>query len=145
MSAENVELVLGLQPPPDLDLAHLFRDDAAFAAMTEAVAPKLHPDVEIVAIEPTRGATIYRGLDGLRAFNLDWLSPWATYRAEIVDAKDLGDRVLLFVRDFGCRPGSSQDVVQNAASVWTLREGKVLRAEFYADRTTALEAVGLEG
>ncbi len=126
-------------------MAHLFRDDAAFAAMTKVVAPKLHPDFEVVGIEPTRGETIYRGLDGLRAFNLDWLSPWETYRAEIVDAKDLGDRVLLFVRDFGRREGSSQDVVQDAGSVWTLREGKVARAEFYADRAEALKAAGVEG
>jgi ketosteroid isomerase-like protein len=145
VSDENVELVLGLQPPRDLDLAHLFRDDAAFAAMIKVVAPKLHPDCEIVGIEPTRGKTIYRGLDGLRAFNLDWLSPWETYRAEIVDAKNLGDRVLLLVRDFGRRKGSSQDVVQNAASIWTLREGEVVRVEFYADRSTAFEAAGLAG
>ena len=144
MSQKNVELVLGLQPPPDLDMAHLFRDDAAFAAMIKVVAPKLHPDFEVVGIEATRGKTTYRGLDGYRAGWLDWLAPWATYRAEIVDAKDLGDRVLLFVRDFGRRNGSSQDVVQDAGSVWTLREGKVARAEFYADRTAALEAVGLE-
>ena len=60
-------------------------------------------------------------------------------------AKDLGDRVLLFVRDFGRREGSSQDVVQDAGSVWTLREGKVARAEFYADRAEALKAAGVGG
>ncbi len=144
MSQENVEGVLGLQPPPGLDMAHLFRDDAAFAAMINLVAPKLQPDFEVVGIEPTRGETIYRGLDGYRAGWLDWLAPWATYRAEIVDAKDLGDRVLLLVRDFGHRNGSSRDVVQDAGSVWTLREGKIARAGFYANRTEALKAVGLE-
>ena len=31
-----------------------------------------------------------------------------------------------------------------AAAVWTVRDGKVARVEFYTDRAAALEAIGLE-
>jgi hypothetical protein len=85
------------------------------------------------------------GIDGLREVWLDWLSPWETYRTEIEEARDLGDRVLLLVHDFGRRTGSTQEVALNGASVWTVRDGTIVRAEFHSDRTTALEAVGRGG
>ena len=49
MSQENVELVRGLQPTPETDLVTLFRDEAAFAALIEAVSPFFHEDFEVVA------------------------------------------------------------------------------------------------
>jgi hypothetical protein len=86
-----------------------------------------------------------RRIDGLREVWLDWLSPGETYRTEIEEARDLGDRVLLLVHDFGRRTGSTQEVALNGASVWTVRDGTIVRAEFHSDRTTALEAVGRGG
>src|SRR5438874_13692162 len=44
MSQENVELIRGLQPAPDVDVAALFRDRAAWAALMETVAPPMHED-----------------------------------------------------------------------------------------------------
>jgi ketosteroid isomerase-like protein len=136
-----VELIVGLQPAREVDIAQLLRDEAARSAL----APLIAPDFEAVAIDALRGETTYRGIDGLRELWQDWLSPWEAYRTEIEETRDLGDRVLLLVRDFGRRTGSTQEVALNAAAVWTVREGKIVRAEFHTDRTTALEAVGLEG
>jgi ketosteroid isomerase-like protein len=145
MSQENVELIVRLQPAPSVDIAELFRDEVASTALVEAVAPVLNPDFEAVFVDALRGETTYRGIDGLREAWLDWLSPWETYRTEVEEARDLGERVLLLVRDFGRREGSTQDVALNGAAVWTLREGTVVRAEFHHDRATALKAVGLTG
>lgn len=47
-------------------------------------------------------------------------------------------------RDLGRREGSTQEVELLGAAVWTIRNGKIVRAEFYPDRAEALEAVGLE-
>jgi ketosteroid isomerase-like protein len=66
-----------------------------------------------------------------------------TYRTEIEEGIDLGDRVLLRLRDFGRRAGSSQEVKLTAAAVWTVHGGKVARIDFYATRAEALKAVGL--
>jgi ketosteroid isomerase-like protein len=100
VSRENVELIRGLQPAPDVDLAELFRDDAAAAALLAAIAPLFRADFE---------------------------------------------KTVVLVRDYGLRKGSDAEVAVRAAAVWTVREGKVARAEFYADRAEALEAVGLSG
>jgi ketosteroid isomerase-like protein len=140
-----VEIVTGLQPAPDVDIAQLFRDDAMLKALAETVAPLLHPEFEVVFMDALRGETTYPGIDGLSEGWLDWLFPWETYRTELEEALDLGERVLLLVRDYGRREGNTQEVVLNGAAIWTLRDGKIARLEFHNDRATALKAVGLEG
>jgi len=42
-------------------------------------------------------------MNGLMEAWLDWTTPLASYRTEIDDATDLGEQVLLFVRDFARR------------------------------------------
>jgi ketosteroid isomerase-like protein len=143
MSQENLELIVSLQPARDVDIAHMFRDDAIVEAVATTLAPLLHPDFEAAVVDALRGETTYRGFDGLRELWLDWLSPWEAYRTELEEARDLGDRVLLLVHDFGRREGSTREVVLNSATVWTLRDGKIARAEFFAIRSDAFKAAGL--
>ena len=127
----------------EMEIAQVVRNDDVWAARVEAVAAFYHPDVESVRLGLPDGRT-YTGLDGLRNLWLEWLAPWTTYRIEAEDVIDLGDRVLLLAHVFG-RLGESQAEVENTvASVYTVRDGKIARAEFYLDRTEALKAVGLE-
>jgi ketosteroid isomerase-like protein len=144
MSRENVELVMALQLGPEVDLARLFRDDDMWAAGTETLAALYHSDAESVFPNLLGGGKTYIGPDGLRTGWLDWLAPWETYRAEVQEAVDLGDRVLLLIRDYARRRGSEAELRSSNAAVWTVRDGKVARAEFYPNRDEALRAVGLE-
>jgi ketosteroid isomerase-like protein len=142
MSQENLEIVKALQPPPGMDLALLFRDEATAAAAMEALASRFHDDFEVTvasALPPSR----YAGLDGLRNAWLEWLEPWDSYRTEIEELIDVGDQVVVFTRDFGRRTGVEAEVSVLGAAVWTVRGGKLARADFYAHRDQALEAVGL--
>jgi ketosteroid isomerase-like protein len=145
MSRENVELVLGsIQPGPDVDFVPLFRDDAVWAAAVEATAPLFHTDFEIVARDMPGGDKAYTGLDGMKAVWLDWLTPWATYRAEVKEAIDLGERVLLLYHSFGRLEGSTTEVKDELASLWTVHDGRIAAVEFYAtSHAEALEALGL--
>jgi|ERR1039458_4185744 ketosteroid isomerase-like protein len=143
MSQENLELIVSLQPARDVDIAQMFRDDAIVKVVATTLAPMLHSDFEAVVVDALRGEMTYRGFDGLRELWLDWLSPWVAYRTELEEARDLGDRVLLLVHDFGRREESTREVVLNSATVWTLRDGKIARAEFFAIRSDAFKAVGL--
>lgn len=142
MSQENVELVRQLQPGPDVDLVEALRDEAVAQAMLEGMAPFVHPDFVSVGITSMQGVSGI-GLHGLRDVWLDWLEPWASYRVEIQDVIDAGEQAVVLIRDFGRRKGSDAEVSILAAAVWTVREGKIARAEFYTDRTEALKAVGL--
>jgi ketosteroid isomerase-like protein len=142
MSQENVEIVRGLQPPPDADLAQIFAEDSVSSTLLDAVALFVHPDFEIIG-KLSIGDVVGRGLDGLKMVWREWLRPFESYRAEIEDVIDLDGRVLVLVRDYGRLIGTTREVTDTGASIWTLREGKVARVEFYPERGRALEAVGL--
>ena len=141
MSRENVDLVQRLHS--EVDIAHVIRNDDVWAAAIEAVGGFYHPDVESVRVGLPDGKT-YTGLDGLRDVWREWLAPGPTYRMEPEDVIDLGDTVLLLAHVFGRLGGSQAEVENTVASVWTVRDGKIARVEFYVDRTEALKAVGLE-
>jgi ketosteroid isomerase-like protein len=144
MSQENVEVVLGLYPAGDVNLAGFWSDDGAWAAFVEAFGHFFHPDFETSTSTPIYGWTEpYIGLDGLRTFWLDWLAPWATYRTEIEEAIDCGDRVLVLVDNFGRLAASAQEVKLVSASIWTVRDGMIARIEGYVDPADGLKAVGL--
>jgi ketosteroid isomerase-like protein len=145
MSQENVEMVLGLQPAPDVDLARLFRDDTSWAELTATLGPALTQDFECIPRGfPGNDGERSEGIEGLRAVFLEWLEPWESYRTQIEEAVDLGDRVVVLVRDFARRAQDTNEVSLRSAAIWTVRDGRVRRIEFCADRATALKAVGLE-
>ena len=141
MSRENVDLVQRLHS--DVDIAHVIRNDDVWAAAVEAVGGFYHPDVESVRVGLPDGKT-YTGLDGFRDMWLEWLAPWKTYRVETEEVIDLRDRVLVLVHAFGRLEGSQGEVENTSASLWTVRDRKIARVEFYVDRAEALKAVGLE-
>jgi ketosteroid isomerase-like protein len=137
MSRENVELLLRLQPDRHVDLVRLFCDEHRWAAFTDTAAPFYHADFQSVT------TVLGTGMDGFRALWRDWLAPWATYRTEVERAVDLGERVLVLNRSFGRLEGSTQEVGEAPAGVWTVRDGKIARGELYLDRADALAAAGL--
>jgi ketosteroid isomerase-like protein len=139
----NVDLVLTLQLPAAEDFAQFLRDDNAWAAVTKCFDPLFHPDFETVAPGVPGTEKTYTGVEGLRAAWLEWLAPWVSYRTEIKEAVDAGNRVLLIVNDSARREGSAEDIKIDGAAVWSFRNGRIARFEAYADRSEALEAIGL--
>jgi len=145
MSQKNVELVTNLQPAPDVDIAELFRSDDMWSELVDAIAPFFHPNFECVPPGVPGTEKVYGGLDGLREAWLGWMEPWLTYRTEIIQALDAGDRVLMLVHDYGRREGVAEEVKIDGSGLWTVSDGKIARAEFFALRSEAFKAAGLEG
>jgi len=145
MSQENVEIVRRLQPGPQVNLVELFEaggDDAAVDAAIAAVASAFTHD--FVCIFHSLSEKARPGVRGLRECWLDWLAPWESYRAEIEELRDAGDRVLVLTRDFGRRAGTDKEVDFHGCSVWIVRESRIARVEFFAaDRPGAFRAAGL--
>jgi ketosteroid isomerase-like protein len=142
MSRENVELVRALQPLPEVDLVTLFGDES-WSAVTDARARVFYPSFQTRFVPALGGRKRYVGGEGLRQAWLDWLSPWESYRAEIVELIDAGDRVVVITDNYGRRRGMSAEVRLRGAAIWSVRGGKVTGADFYTDRDQALAAVGL--
>jgi hypothetical protein len=144
MSQENVDLVLGVIPPPEVDLARLVRDDEQWAQLAGVIGPVFHQDFECVGRQIGNPSFGHSGLDAFRAFWLDWLASWDTYRMEEIErAIDCGDRVVVIVRDSGRPKGADHEISGHNAGIWTLREGQAIRWEGYPDPVDALRAVGL--
>jgi ketosteroid isomerase-like protein len=144
VSRENVELLRSFLPDSETDVAGLFRDEGVFAALAETLAGHVHPDIE--AVPAWRGAgTVYSGMDGFREMWLDWLEPWATYHVQVDEIIDAGDRVAVLVRDRARRHDTDVEVELISGSVWSFRDGKIARVEFYANRGELVSATGLGG
>jgi len=72
---------------------------------------------------------------------VDWLAPWSSYRTEIEDCIDAGEgRVVVLTRDYACPLGAEAEVDFIGGPVWTVRDGKVARIEFYWNRAEGLAA-----
>jgi ketosteroid isomerase-like protein len=143
MSQENVALVRGLLGPFEQgDIIPLFRDEAFVASLE----PFFTSDFECVFVRDDVGRAAYPGLDGLRTAWLDWLLPWDSYHAVIEDVIDAHEgRVLVLTRDHARPKGGGIDANFMGAPIWTVRDGKVARIEFYWNRDEGLAAAGLAG
>ena len=142
MSQENVELAKILLPPSGTDLVPLIRDEDTYARFAEAVRPLLTDDFESIMVWPAVTRK-YAGLEGLRKNWLDWLEPWATYRSTYEKLIDVGEHVVVLLRNHGRREDMETEVELIGATTLTFREGKLARWGDYADRAEAFKAVGL--
>jgi ketosteroid isomerase-like protein len=145
MSQENVESALAWQPMPSTNVAESIRDEVAWAEASALWAPRVTSDFKCrLHGAPDHEGENFEGLQGLRSAFLEWLAPWKSYRAEVEETVDLGDRVLVLVRDYGRQQGDTSEIALAGANVSTFRDGKLASIDFYLDRDRALADLGLE-
>ena len=93
---------------------------------------------------PVRG--LFQGHDGVRLWRNQVFDIFEDARVEpedIVDVHDDGETVLMLLRASGTASYTGIEVDVEWAAIWTIRDGKVLRARGYLNRADALEAAGL--
>jgi ketosteroid isomerase-like protein len=143
MSRENVETIRALIPPPEVDIAQLFRDDETFGQTVAALGSLIDPEVESVAVWQGGDARTFTGIEGFRQLWLDWLEPWDAYYTVVDEVIDAGDRVVVLIRDRARRRGSNAEVELVSGSAWRFRDGRIVPIEFFGSRAEALAAAGL--
>jgi ketosteroid isomerase-like protein len=144
MSQENVEIVKAAQPPSGTELTVLFADDSGAPARLEAATPLFHPEFEFETHGAVANTLRGKGLPELVDAWREWMEAFEVYWTEVEDFLDASDdQVLVILRDHGRLKGSDAEIQQIGASLWTLRERKVVRIDFYPTREQGLEAAGL--
>lgn len=140
MSDADVALIRSLQPPPDADVATLFADPVAWSAFAQASESAFEENFTSLGVGAPQGDVQGEGFDGMRAVFAEWLSPWASYHSTVEKVVSAGDRVMILVRDRGVSRHDGVAIELRAASIWTMRDGRIARVEFHVDRDRARAA-----
>jgi ketosteroid isomerase-like protein len=117
-----------------------------FAAVNERDFPRaMSLYAEDVVLVVDSGAFLEHGVFEGREAVGEWFGNWfATfepdYRFEIEEARDLGDRVFIDASHRGRGRGSGAEVQGRTGYLYTVRDGKVARAELYSTPAEALDA-----
>jgi ketosteroid isomerase-like protein len=86
---------------------------------------------------------VYRGHEGFRKWFADSFESFEELKNEWSEFRDLGDRVLAFGHVKARGRGSGMELDSPMGWVFTVRSGKVVKAEGFLSRAEALEVVGL--
>jgi ketosteroid isomerase-like protein len=127
------------------DFVALLEDEERLLAAASAVEPFADPEFETEMIGPEYlpQPSIYTGLDGYVEAWRDWLAPYESYRAELEEWIDAGDKVVLLVRQVAQTKDGGVPIEAESAVVFSFREGKLVRLEFHLDRERAIKAAGV--
>ena len=108
----------------------------------ETLSRYLDPGIEWVPVAHSLLAVeSYRGFDGVRRFWGEFLSTWESYKVEPLSFYDAGDQVAVVVHIVGWT--HELEVDETRSSLLTLRDGRVVRVQSFADPEGAREAAGL--
>jgi hypothetical protein len=110
----------------------------------QAFAPDVEWDVSRDIWGGVVGGGRYQGTEGVLAWLRDLYSAWETFEMVAEEVIDAGsDQVIGVLAARGRGRTSGIEVEHHPGGVTTLRDGKVIRVEWYPTREEALEAVGL--
>jgi len=120
--------------------------DAFNRGEIEAVVQEHDPDVEWhpALLQLLGGeATVYRGHEGIREMARDAAEAFAGLHFEILEIRDLGDRLLSECHLRGRGKASGAETETTFVFLVDFRNGKIVRVLSFLDRKDALEAAGL--
>jgi ketosteroid isomerase-like protein len=108
----------------------------------DAALATLDPEIEFI---PRRAAVqgVYRGYEGMRQFFAENAEDFDLYQVSYQEVRDLGDRLVAFGTVSVRGKGSGVELTSPTAMVATFRDGMMVRAEDFSERSDALKAAGL--
>jgi ketosteroid isomerase-like protein len=97
----------------------------------------LHEEIEVHDFDlPDAG--VYHGREGIGRWLADWGAPWTEWSAYVHDFLDLGTQVVTLTH-LDARTGSGLAVDREDSQLFTLREGRIAKLEYFGDARTAIE------
>ncbi len=131
MSQENVEVVRKSV-------------DAVNRGEIEEVLAFIGTDAELhSAIVGGAEGNVYRGHDGFRKWFAESTASFEQLDTQLTEFRTVDDRVIAFGRIYARGRESGLELDSETGWVFTVRRGKVVKAEGFLSRADALEAAGL--
>jgi ketosteroid isomerase-like protein len=128
MSEENVEIVVGLLK----------------AWMSgDRISARAAWDPDAVMIIPVIDANVLVGLPKIERAIESWRNSWGAWRFDVEEVIDADESVIVIGRQRAEGKESGAEVDLLSCGVWSLRNSKVIRAEFFGSKAEALKAAGL--
>jgi len=118
------------------------RYEAVNAGDRSVLFQDVHPGFTLQTPDRVPNAGTYLGAEEATRFMQDFWAPFEEVRVECREFAEQGDRVAVRLRVRSRHKGSSAFVEINVAVVWTMRDGKPIRAEMYPEPEKAFEAIG---
>jgi ketosteroid isomerase-like protein len=114
-----------------------------FRRTGEALWAEMDPDCEMHDHDLPDAVT-YRGYEGWREWRTHFSEAWESDALEPEEYIDVGDgRVVLVARLSARGRGSGVEVERREGIMWTIRNGKTVRIDYYSSPHEALEAAGV--
>jgi ketosteroid isomerase-like protein len=135
MSQENVEIARWVVESNTSD---------ADQALVEEILSVIHPAFEFVSSMGAVDQQVYHGPDGIRKYRADMEEAWVKWHMEVEDAFEPRPGVVIVVQRVHLVARESEMSLEGQrAVVFELAEGMLVRADAYAGRQEALDAVGV--
>jgi ketosteroid isomerase-like protein len=110
--------------------------------LSDAIAA-MRPEMVTYVAPPLPVAGTYYGPEGFLQLTLDWAEGFDELEITSEEFFDAGDKVVVHARHRARGAASGVPVETDVWYVWTLKEGRAVRADVFNDRAEALEAAGL--
>jgi ketosteroid isomerase-like protein len=89
------------------------------------------------------GRTAVRGHDAIRGVFREWYEAWDSYEDRCGELIDAGEHVISVVTRRGRGRASGADASSRRAGVWTICDGRIVRAVWFSSVEEARAAAGL--
>jgi len=109
----------------------------------EAATAFFDPEIEWHDLPEQPDAGVHHGHRGFLAAVEQFVGGFEDFRVLVDDISAHGSQVITYHRTVARGRGSGAPFEQRGAGVWTLRNGSIVRVEWFGTRLEALKAVGL--
>lgn len=119
--------------------------EAYFRGDEPGMLEHIDPKVVVTQFPEQVDARPYHGHEGTREVMASWTGTWDDYSIEVVDMREVGEHVLVSLRQSGRGKGSGIEMEGEAHFVFTVRAGKVTRWQMFSNQAEALAAAAPPG
>jgi ketosteroid isomerase-like protein len=102
----------------------------------------MHPDFEMSQLPLHPEAGTYRGQRAARESIDAWTGTFEDFRWEAEEFIAAGDRIVVVVREVGRARGADVALDHRYGALFTIRDGRIARLQWFDDKDQALDAAG---